>query len=204
MWWIWHQWNNLADCFSTCVVIGCTPFAQWLSIMASSNGNFSALPSFCAGIHRSPVVFPHKGTATRNFDVYFLTVWTNFEQILAWPVIRDAMMVIWRRRNGYNTMGLRTNKMIIQSCHNFAQTTTAQLCKIMACLGLLRYRCIWYLDYELINPLRSRSQRSWQNPAMLSVLLLIVFFTLMTPLLCNVSSGFYVPVMRWQPSLLPW
>ena len=52
----------------------------------------SALLALCEGFHYSP----HEGPVSRTFDV----PWSEqrIEQTLDWPVIRDAMMVIWRRR----------------------------------------------------------------------------------------------------------
>ena len=46
------------------------------------------------GIHPSPVDSLHKGTVIRTLDVYVLFVWTDVEQTVCWPVIRDDMTVI--------------------------------------------------------------------------------------------------------------
>ena len=46
---------------------------------------------------------PHKGTVTRTFDVFCCQSKKTVEQTLDWPVFRDAMTVIWRRRNVLNS-----------------------------------------------------------------------------------------------------
>ena len=42
--------------------------------MTSSNRKFSTLLSFCAGEQHVKVVSPHKGTVTRTFDVFVVSL----------------------------------------------------------------------------------------------------------------------------------
>ena len=50
---------------------------------------------FVKGIHRSPVVSPHKKTVTRSFDVFFLSVpEQTVEKTIETPVIWDTIALI--------------------------------------------------------------------------------------------------------------
>ena len=70
--------------------------------MTSSN-IFPPLLSLCAGKPQVKVDSPHKGTVTRTFDVFCCQCKKTVEQTLDWPVFRDTMTVIWRRRNVLNS-----------------------------------------------------------------------------------------------------
>ena len=51
----------------------------------------SASLAFVWGINRGPANSPHKGPVTWKMF--------PFDDVIMWPVIRDTMTVIWRRRN---------------------------------------------------------------------------------------------------------
>ena len=71
--------------------------------MTSSN-RFPTLLSLCAGKPQVKVASPHKGTVTRTFDVFVISLKKNsVEQTLDWPVFREAMTIIWHRRNVLNS-----------------------------------------------------------------------------------------------------
>ena len=62
---------------------------------------------FVRGIHWPPVDFPYKGTVTQTFDVSLLLIWkTNCWTNIQLTDIRDAMTVVWRRRNAYSSWSL--------------------------------------------------------------------------------------------------
>ena len=73
--------------------------------MTSSN-RFAMLLSLCTGKPQVKVDSPHErdSTWTRTFDVCCQSEKKTVEQTLDWPVFRDAMTVIWRRRNVLNSM----------------------------------------------------------------------------------------------------
>ena len=79
---------------------------------------------FRVSIALLPVDSPHKGAVTRTFDVSLLSVWKKIiEPILDSLVIRNAMAVIWRRRNGMrNYIPLKILSVITYACFNLNLT----------------------------------------------------------------------------------
>ena len=85
-----------------CVILYMCHHDILISIMTSSK-SFPTLLSLWAGKPQVKVDSPHKGTVTRTFDVFVVSLKKTVEQTLDWPVFRDAMTVIWRRLNVLNS-----------------------------------------------------------------------------------------------------
>ena len=68
--------------------------------------DFQRYCPFVRGNHTGVKVnSPHEGTVTRTFDVFVISLKKKnpVEQTLDWPQFRDAMTIIWRRRNALNS-----------------------------------------------------------------------------------------------------
>ena len=63
---------------------------------------FSVTVPLC-GEPQVKVDSPHKGTATRTFDVFVVSLKKTVEQTLDWPVFRDHTTVIWLHRDVLNS-----------------------------------------------------------------------------------------------------
>ena len=73
---------------------------NWMSLWRHQMEAFSALQFLCAG--NPPVAggFPAQRDSDADLWCFFVVHRSKLLQTLGWPVIRDAMMVIWLQGNG--------------------------------------------------------------------------------------------------------
>ena len=80
---------------------------------------FSVLLFICAAKPFVTVRFSHKGTIRRTFDVSLLIVCKQtYQKTLDWPVIRDAMTAIWRRRNSIRNTVVSLSHQTVNNLFN--------------------------------------------------------------------------------------